>query len=119
MMQCNFIGLLVDDVQKATAFYRDQLGFPVNEAESTPGIFTQFALAGETTVGLMARHIGPTGQQIEPGLLVEDADAIYAQWQAQGIELIEEPNDRPFGRTFLFRTPDGHIWRVYSAPTAV
>lgn len=116
MMKCEFVGLLVADVEESTAFYRDQLGWPVDEAESTPGIFTQFALDGNTLVGLMSKDIGPAGQQIEPGILVEDADAIYVEWQANGVEMVEAPNDRPFGRTFLFRTPDGHVWRAYAHP---
>jgi predicted enzyme related to lactoylglutathione lyase len=117
-MQCDFVGLIVADVAAATAFYRDQLGWPVDEAASMPGRFTQFALGGDTTVALLAQQIGPAGQQMEPGLLVEDVDAAYAQWQARGVEMVEAPNDRPFGRTFLFRSPDGHVWRVYAHPQA-
>jgi hypothetical protein len=30
--------------------------------------------------------------------------------------MIDEPIDQPFGRTFLFRTPDGHFLRAYQPP---
>ena len=117
-MQANYIGLIVGDVAAATAFYHDQLGWPINKAESIPGIFTQFDLAGDCIVALQAQSEVPGGQRFEPALKVDDIDKLYAQWKAQGIELLDEPNDKPFGRTFVFRTPAGHVWRVYSTPRA-
>ena len=117
-MQASYIGLVVKDVAAATAFYRDQLGWAVDEAESIPGVFTQFALDGDTIVALQGVSDVPENQNFAPALLVDDVDAIYAQWRAQGVELLDEPNERPFGRTFLFRAPTGHVWRVYSVKQA-
>lgn len=50
------------------------------------------------------------------GLVVDDVDAAYAQWQTDRVEMVCPPNDQPFGRTFLFRTPDGHVLRVLAQP---
>ena len=111
--KANYLGIVVNDIAAATAYYRDSLGFVVDEAESVPGFFTQFKLAGDTTLALQAVTEAPNGQLFQPGLLVENIDALYAQWQAQGVDLLGEPTDRPFGRTFLFRTPEGHVLRAY------
>ena len=113
-MQADYLGIVVKDIAAATAFYRDQLGWSVNEAESIPGAFTQFALAGDATVALQVQSEVPAGQRFAPAIKVEDIDVTYATWQAQGVEMLDEPTDRPFGRTFLFRTPEGHVWRAYA-----
>ena len=112
-MQANYIGMIVNDLAAATVFYRDQLGWSVNETESIPGAYTQFDLDGGTIVSLQAQSEVPNGQRFETAIQVADVDVTYAQWQAQGVEMLDEPNDKPFGRTFLFRTPEGHVWRAY------
>lgn len=111
--KANYLGIIVNDIAAATAFYRDTLGLVIDEAESVPGFFTQFKLAGDTTLALQAVSEAPDGQGFQPGLLVENIDALYAEWQAKGVALLGEPTDRPFGRTFLFRTPEGHVLRAY------
>ena len=115
-MQVNYVGLIVSNLATATAFYRDQLGWSVNEAESIPGAYTQFDLAGGAIVSLQADSEITTDQRFETAIQVDNADTVYATWQAQGVAMIDEPNDKPFGRTFLFRTPEGHVWRAYSPP---
>ena len=109
----NYLGVVVQDIAAATAFYRDTLGLVVDEQASIPGAFTQFKLAGNAVLGLQLGTEAPNGQSFEPALLVEDVDKTYAQWQAQGVDLLDEPTNKPFGRTFLFRTPEGHVLRVY------
>lgn len=118
--KASYLGIVVNDIAAATAFYRDTLGLVIDEAESVPGFFTQFKLAGETTLALQAVTEAPNGQLFQPGLLVENIDALYADWQAKGVDLLGEPVDRPFGRTFLMRTPEGHVLRIYQyhAPAA-
>lgn len=114
--QMNYLGIVVKDIAAATAFYCDTLGITVDEAESTPGYFTQFKLDGGAILALQTNTISPDNLAFVPGLLVDDVDATYATWQAKGVQMIDEPNDKPFGRTFLFRTPEGHVLRAYQAP---
>jgi predicted enzyme related to lactoylglutathione lyase len=111
--QANYLGIVVKDLAAATAFYRDQLGLAVDEPESVPGFFIQFKLKGGAILALQANTEAPNGQRFEPALMVEDVDATYTAWQDKGVELLDEPNDKPFGRTFLFRTPEGHVFRAY------
>ena len=114
--QANYLGIVVKDLAAATAFYRDTLGVPVDEGDSIPGYFTQFKLDGGAVLALQANTEAPDDLAFEPALLVDDVDATYAAWQAKGVQMIDEPNDKPFGRTFLFRTPEGHVLRAYQYP---
>lgn len=113
IQQMNWLGLVVKDIEAATAFYRDKLGLVVDEAESQPGIYTQFKLnGGGAILALVNERVG-VDQSFDAGLLAPDVDAAYRELQAAGVELLSEPVDMPFGRTFLLRTPDGHVLRVF------
>ena len=111
--QSNYLGIVVNDLPAATAYYRDTLGLTVDEAASIPGAFTQFKLNGDAILALQAESEAPNRPPFEPALMVDDIDATYADWQERGVDLLDEPNDKPFGRTFLFRTPDGHVLRAW------
>lgn len=110
----NYVGIVVKDVAEATAFYRDTLGFTL---EGTSATMAQFELQSGAILGIQQPDF-PIEQPFEPAFMVEDVDATYAAWKARGVEMLEEPNDRPFGRTFLFRAPQGHVFRVYQPPVA-
>lgn len=114
--QANYLGIVVKDLAAATAYYRDTLGLAVDEAESIPGLYTQFKLEGGAILSLQANTEIPGGAAYEPALRVDNIDATYADWLAKGVDLLEEPNNKPFGRTFLFRTPDGQVLRAYQYP---
>ena len=114
--QANYLGIVVKDLAAATAFYRDTLGIPVDEGDSIPGYFTQFKLDGGAILALQADTEAPDDLAFEPAVLVDDVDATYAAWQAKGVQMIDAPNNKPFGRTFLFRTPEGHVLRAYQYP---
>lgn len=44
-------------------------------------------------------------------LVVDDADALYAQAQAAGAEIVLEIRDQDYGgRDFSCRDPEGHLW---------
>ena len=46
---------------------------------------------------------------------VADADAACDELNARGVELLNGPQDRPWGvRTAAFADPDGHVWEVAS-----
>lgn len=115
--QMKFLGLVVKDVPAATKFYTEKLGFTVNEQESIPDVYTQFELNGDPIFGLI-NGFEQEGleQSFDAAFLVDDVDAAYAELRAAGVELVGEPRDMPFGRTFLFRTPDDHVLRVFNPP---
>lgn len=117
--QMSWLGLVVKDIEAATAFYRDKLGLAVDDAESIPGVYSQFKLNGGGAILGLIRGFEQEGisQPFDTAFMVTDADAAYRQLQAAGVELAGEPRDMPFGRTFLFHTPDGHVLRVIQSPS--
>jgi predicted enzyme related to lactoylglutathione lyase len=118
-IQMTFLGLVVKDLAQATEFYTQKLGLKIDEAESVPNLYTQFVMAGETIFSLLGGFEQEgINQTFDPALLVADADAVYTEWQTAGVEMIGEPHTMPFGRTFLCRTPEGHVLRIYSRPSA-
>jgi len=110
----NFLGLICEDVSASTQYYTDVLGLEVNQEASIPGYYSQFV----TKDGAMFALVGGFGaeqeiaQNFDTALEVEDVDAVYAEWQDKGVEMVTGVVQAPFGRTLLFRTPDNHILRV-------
>jgi predicted enzyme related to lactoylglutathione lyase len=53
-------------------------------------------------------------------LSVDDVDEAYATWKSRGVEMVTEPWDAPFGRTFAFKDADGRVLHAYAttAPSA-
>lgn len=45
-----------------------------------------------------------------PYVLVADVDALYERAKAAGAEIVMEIADKPYGRDFICRDPEGHIW---------
>ena len=120
IQQFPFLGLVVKDINAATAYYQEKLGLTINEKESIPNFYTQFELDGGGATLSLLTGFEQEGieQNFDAALYVDDIDAAYSQWQAAGVEMLGEPRDMPFGRTFLFRTPDGHVLRIMTKPTA-
>jgi lactoylglutathione lyase len=104
-----YVGIIVKDVAEATAFYRDTLGFALEGASPT---MSQFEPAGGAILGVQVSDL-PSEQPFEIGFIVDDVDGTYATWKARGVEMLEAPNERPFGRTFLIRAPQGHMLRIF------
>lgn len=114
----NFVILLVDDPQRSAAFYRRLLG--IEPVESSP-TFALFAPEGGVRVGLWSRHTVEPSATASPGaaeiVFRVDAppavDATHRDWAGRGLEILQEPADMDFGRTFVAADPDGHRLRVY------
>ncbi len=117
IQQMAFLGLVTKDINASTKYYQEVLGLAVNETESIPDFYTQFDLNGGATFSLITgfEHDG-VEQSFDSALIVEDVDAAYEKWQKAGVKMVNEPRDMPFGRTFLFETPDGHILRAMNKP---
>ncbi len=43
---------------------------------------------------------------------LESVDAVYKEWTAKGVTVVEEPHNDVFGRTFMISDPDGNLIRV-------
>jgi catechol 2,3-dioxygenase-like lactoylglutathione lyase family enzyme len=103
--------LVVDDIDRAVAFYQDVVGFPLQHRS---GPYAQFA-TGATRFAVyqrdaMAETLGiDHPPAFEIGCKVRDVDAAFAELVSRGAMPAVEPTDRPWGqRTAYVRDPDGH-----------
>ncbi len=118
-MNLKFIILYIRDMEKAKQFYSETLGLSVVEAISGPNFVTLRTEDG-ANIGLQARSASrlPPMQEKDPGdvelsFAVEDVDATWKRWKEQGVEMVTEPMDLPFGRYFMARDPEGHYLSAY------
>ncbi len=104
--------LQVADVAASEKFYCEKLGF---RSHGTWGEGPDFAIVqhGRVTIALdKARDAGamPTNQYWAAYIYVEDADALCEQVRRNGVEILREPEDMPYGlRDFDIRDLDGHV----------
>jgi catechol 2,3-dioxygenase-like lactoylglutathione lyase family enzyme len=109
----------VSDIDRAIAFYRDQLGF--NLDHDTRAGETRFAQLTPPGSGCSI-VIGdlPGGQSMEPGslkglqLIVADASRAHDELVARGVKVgdIDVIDERDGGTLFGFADPDGNGWVV-------
>ena len=110
----------VSDVDRAKAFYAEQLGFDVDHDTQ---ISAERRVVQLTPPGSACSIVIGTGlAAMEPGslrglqLVVTDIDAAYAELTGRGVELseIEELGrpGRPGFRFVFFSDPDGNAWAV-------
>lgn len=108
--------LLVRDVVKAAGYYTDKLGFKSERFWGEPPMFTIIWRDG---VALMLNQVG-AGDDFRPNGVydgrfsvyvdVNDADALHAELQVRGADIVCAPEDQPYMmREFQVRDLDGHL----------
>ena len=122
------------DPEASLAFYRDALGFEVrNDVEyggmhwitvgppdqpgtsivlyppaATPGVTEE---ERRTIAEMMAK-----GTFASVNLAARNLDQTFAQIEASGAEVVQEPTDQPYGlRDCAFRDPSGNLVRIQQA----
>ncbi|AWB28534.1 VOC family protein [Halococcoides cellulosivorans] len=116
------ITLGVDDLGRATTFYRDGLGFPVlDESDS----FVSFDLDG-MALALYPREAHAAGANLDPSETGtgdvslahnvrsrEAVDALIDEAEAAGATVTHPPDETFWGGySGYFTDPDGHLWEV-------
>lgn len=107
--------LFVESPEKSCEFYKKL--FRIDPIEQSP-TFALFALSGGMKLGLWSHKTAePTvtthGGGSEIALSTEDVDAVYKDWSALGVKMIQPPTDMDFGRTFVATDLDNHRIRIY------
>jgi predicted enzyme related to lactoylglutathione lyase len=100
------------DVPRARRFFTEKLGLATEEDMGDE--FSQFTTREGTLWGVMQAPPTATPNGVELYLRVDDADAAYRLWCERGVEMVTEPNDQPFGRTFAFKDADGRVLHAYT-----
>ena len=116
-MDCRLelVTLPVADVDRAIAFYVDQVGFNLDyDHKVSPDLrFVQLTPRGSACsiaigVGLTTAEPGSVvGMQV----VVDDVDAARADLVEHGVDA-SEVEDYPWGRFTFFADPDGNRWAV-------
>jgi uncharacterized glyoxalase superfamily protein PhnB len=114
--------LTVADLQKSLAWYRDVVGFAVDQEHVREGTLRSVSLrAGEVRI-LLNQDDGARGWDRAKGegmsLMItttQDVDAIADRIRESGGTLDSEPADMPWGaRAFRVRDPDGFRFAISS-----
>ena len=125
MGQLELITIVVDDYDRAIAFFVDVLGFALVEDEPSTtkdGRTKRWVVVrppGAQTGILLARADGPAQAAIVRHqvagrvgffLRVEDFAATLARMRAAGVELVSEPRHEAYGEVCVFRDLCGNRW---------
>ena len=113
----NLFLVYVRDAEAATAFYTSL--FEIEPTFTSPR-YVAFEVAPGVLFAVWTgnnEHAVPgTPRTSEVGLMVPgDASAVdelFTQWVAKGAQVVAEPYDEVFGRTFVVADPDGNLVRV-------
>lgn len=101
--------LRVPDVDAAANFYRDKLGFDVSFRWGDPVIHAGVQLG---TVGIHLNQGDPNPDGTWTYLVVDDLDGLFHWYQRNGVTVLDEPTDRPWGmREFNVEDINGYRLR--------
>jgi catechol 2,3-dioxygenase-like lactoylglutathione lyase family enzyme len=113
------VALPVSDVDRAKAFYVDQVGFVADHDHRVNDQlrFVQLTPPGSACSLVLGEGI----TQMEPGsqkglqIVVADVDEARRQLAARGVE-VSEIDEQPWGRFVYFADPDGNTWALQQIP---
>ena len=114
-MKLELIQVPVSDIDRAKAFYVDQVGFNDDHDHqfSDEIRFVQLTPRGSGC----SISFTTSAHEMEPGsieglqLVVDDADAAHDELAERGVD-VSEVQDLPWGRFVFFSDPDGNKWSV-------
>ena len=110
LKELNIIIIRTQDLEAARAFYRDVMGMSV--ADEAPNFLQVHPQDGQgPEFGIGVGEPGGSGPQL--WWRTEDTDALHAAFVAQGVRIVQEPKDEPFGRSLIFADPAGNYLYAY------
>ena len=104
----------VSDVDRAKAFYTEQVGF---NADHDHKVSDELRFVQLTPPGSACSIVIGPPTKMAPGsveglqLVVADADAAHAELSGRGVE-VSDIQEFPWGRFVFFSDPDGNGWAV-------
>lgn len=126
-MRLDGFGLFVNDMAKMIRFYRDVLGFEINEGENTSNVYlvkdkTLFLLYGRNDFEKMTsrkyEYIKGLNGHFEIALYVdtfEEVDSVFRSAVENGATPVLEPELEPWGqRTCYIADPEGNLIEIAS-----
>jgi predicted enzyme related to lactoylglutathione lyase len=109
------VSVPVSDVDRAKAFYTEQVGFVADHDHQVSDELRFVQLTPPGSACSIA--LGTGMDQAEPGsvrglqVVVADVDAARSELVGRGVE-VSEVQDFPWGRFAFFSDPDGNSWAL-------
>ena len=114
------VAIPVSDVDRAKAFYAEQVGFVADHDHrvSDELRFVQLTPPGSACSIALGTGIvdTPPGSVRGLQLVVSDIEAAHAHLSERGVD-VSEIQDFPWGSFVFFSDPDGNGWAVQQIPT--
>lgn len=117
------VTLIVDDYERAKAFYCDVLGFECVQDFALPGEGKRWVVVqprGGSGAGLLLARAGDADQAKAVGnqvagrvgffLKTDDFARDHAAFQAKGVRFLEEPRHESYGTVAVFADLYGNLW---------
>jgi catechol 2,3-dioxygenase-like lactoylglutathione lyase family enzyme len=112
-MKLELVAVPVTDVDRAKAFYVDQVGFNADHDHriSDELRFVQLTPPGSACSIVMGVGITDMAPGSQKGLqvVVPDAERLRDELRSRGVEA-SDVDDQPWGRFVYFSDPDGNTW---------
>jgi catechol 2,3-dioxygenase-like lactoylglutathione lyase family enzyme len=109
----------VSDVDRAKAFYTEQLGFHADHDHTVSDKirFVQLTPPGSGCSIALGKGLTDAAPGSLKGvqLVVDDIEVAHNQLRARGIT-VSDVQDFPWGRFVFFSDPDGNAWSVQQIP---
>ncbi len=115
------VTLFVADLQRSKVFYHETLQLAIHYEDANCAVFD----FGNTCINLLDQRnaseliepaqVGPIGEgtRFLFTIQVPDVDRICTELEEQGVNLLNGPITRPWGRrTACFSDPDGYTWEI-------
>jgi predicted enzyme related to lactoylglutathione lyase len=113
------VAIPVSDVDRAKAFYTEQVGFNADHDHTVSDEvrFVQLTPPGSACSIALGKGIvdTPPGSVQGMQLVVADADAARAELVGRGVEA-SDVQEFPWGKFVFFKDPDGNGWAVQELP---
>jgi predicted enzyme related to lactoylglutathione lyase len=113
------VAIPVSDVDRAKAFYADQVGFVADHDHvvSDEIRFVQLTPRGSACSIALGTGLvdGEPGSAAGLQLVVDDIETARTELAGGGVE-VSEVQDFPWGRFVFFADPDGNKWSVQQLP---
>lgn len=113
-MRVHYAIVLVSDMNRSVAFYRDVIGLPLRF--ESPG-WTEFATDGATLALHLSHQPGPADEgrdsddmpagRCRPGLQVPDLKQFHERMQGLDVPCLQMPTTVFGAKVALYRDPDG------------
>ena len=114
-IKLELVTLPVSDVDRAKAFYVDQVGFNADHDHvlNENLRFVQLTPPGSACSIAIGQGVTDSAPGSMKGLqlVIESAEAAHAELSGRGVE-VGEVQDFPWGRFVFFSDPDGNAWAV-------